>query len=484
MSIQNKDLTDEEKYFLLQLSYVDLVSAVDYQDNNLTIIQALNRARIELAEDKDQIERIEALIKSYPEITRKHEGLKDIRIIGYENHNRNGDTTHDTRSGFVGYALEDSNGNRGFLFRGSETESWVDWTDNAESGIKGESTQVRQANAFFEKYSTDEHGRRMEDISYSLYGHSKGNNLATEVFVNHLDLDVNAYSVNGQPIYWFDLTDEQKAAIRGDRYQFIVHEGDFVSGLGYVDYVDTVVNLKDSFFERIRSSGWGGFMDPHALTVIEFDESGGFASTQNPDTVRRQIANAGVTAAIMAIRNIPKLFTDEADFEMWRELGKTGYDFVIDSAKVLWKAVWNSEPVEGIKSFVRNTLKDIGTWFDRHWNRFSEWFDSFTNNVRSFFSGFFGGSSGTALPQTMVVDTGMLRMLAGRLQTVQAKIDSVDRRLDRLAALADLEDKFSYYWLGLKVGYDYELKRCVDYLHQSADRIDDCERMIVQRAYS
>jgi hypothetical protein len=50
--------------------------------------------------------------------------------------------------------------------------------------------------------------------------------------------------------------------------------------------------------------------------------------------------------------------------------------------------------------------------------------------------------------------------------------------------MADLEDKLSYYWLGLRVGYDYELMRCADYLVQTADRIDDCERMIVQRAYS
>jgi hypothetical protein len=52
----------------------------------------------------------------------------------------------------------------------------------------------------------------------------------TEVFVNHLDMDTNTYSVNGQPIYWFDLMEEQKAALRGERHQSIIHEGDFVSG--------------------------------------------------------------------------------------------------------------------------------------------------------------------------------------------------------------------------------------------------------------
>ncbi|MFC4302836.1 hypothetical protein [Cohnella boryungensis] len=157
---------------------------------------------------------------------------------------------------------------------------------------------------------------------------------------------------------------------------------------------------------------------------------------------------------------------------------------VTDSMKVLWKAAWNSEPMERIKTVVRNALSDAKTWFVEHWERFSDWFDSFASSVKSFFSGFFGGASRLTLPVVMTVDTGMLRRLTSRLQAVQAKIDSVDRRLDRLAGMADLEDKLSYYWLGLGVGYDYELKRCADYLVQTADRIDDCERMTVQRAYS
>ncbi|MFC6551975.1 hypothetical protein [Cohnella cellulosilytica] len=480
MTIQRDDLTDEEKYFLLELSYIDLNSSTDYSKKR-SIEQTLLVARDARSQGPERDD-IQQLINKFDELTRKRDALKDIRIIGYENHNKHGDVTHHTQSGFVGYALEDASGNRGFLFRGSETDSLVDWTDNVDSGIKGTSTQIRQANDFFEKYAIDGSGHPLENISYSLYGHSKGNNLASDVFVNHLELDIDAYSVNGQPIYWFDLTEKQKSALRGDRYQFIVHEGDFVSGLGYVDYIDTVVNLEERFDERIGSSRWNVFFDPHRLTKVGFNDSGDFVSTQKPDILRRQFVNAGVTTLIMAIRNVPKLFSGEADLSMWKELGKTGYYLVIDSLKVLWKAIWNSEPVEEIKAFLRNALSDMKTWFNDHWNRFSEWFDSFANSVKSFFSGIFGGGSAPSLPTVMVVDTGVLRRIAGRLQTVQARIDSVDRRLDRLAALADLEDKLSYYWVGLKVGYDYELKRCVDYLNQSADRLDDCERVILQRA--
>ncbi|MFB9277177.1 hypothetical protein ACFFT4_19625, partial [Cohnella cellulosilytica] len=129
MSVQRNDLTDEEKYFLLELSYVDLNSVVDYRKENMNILQVLNDAWDVRSMETEQRDKIKDLIDKYNELSQKHGGLEDIRVIGYENHNRTGDTTHDTQSGFVGYALEDASGNRGFLFRGSETDSLVDWTD-------------------------------------------------------------------------------------------------------------------------------------------------------------------------------------------------------------------------------------------------------------------------------------------------------------------------------------------------------------------
>lgn len=80
------------------------------------------------------------------------------------------------------------------------------------------------------------------------------------------------------------------------------------------------------------------------------------------------------------------------------------------------------------------------------------------------------------------VFTADLRSSATRLQGVQLKLEAVDKRLRSLMRLSNMEDILSYALVNLHVGFDYELKRCIDYLNSAADRLEHCENEVIRRA--
>lgn len=51
-------------------------------------------------------------------------------------------------------------------------------------------------------------------------------------------------------------------------------------------------------------------------------------------------------------------------------------------------------------------------------------------------------------------------------------------------SLVGFEEKLVIHWIDFNIGYDYDLKRCIDFLNQTADRFDQCERKIVQQAHA
>lgn len=82
------------------------------------------------------------------------------------------------------------------------------------------------------------------------------------------------------------------------------------------------------------------------------------------------------------------------------------------------------------------------------------------------------------------VFTADLRSSATRLQGVQLKLDAVDKRLRSLMMRSDMEDILSYALVNLHVGFDHELKRCIDYLNSAADRLEWCESEVIRLAQS
>lgn len=458
MSVQVNDLNDEEKYFLLKYSYLNLTLENFSPRSPMSLLDTLERAKGR-AESVDKLEYSE-LITEYQALVKQNPSLANIRVIGYENHNPQGTVTDDDKTGFVGYALQDEHGNRGFLFRGSESDTLVDWTDNAESTLMGTSTQVEQAKQFFETYSKD----AVEGASFSLYGHSKGNNLVSEVFVDHLDKEVYAYGVNGQPIFWYDLTEEQKAALRGERYTFIVHEGDFVSSLGQVDYMDTIVKLKDMSTD---------FFYPHSLDSVLFDATGHFEAARKPNFGDKLLETNLVTDTLFGI---PFLL---------RSVAIKRYAYVIiDAVKLTVQYVWNSaaEAARKVADLCVELMAKLDHWTKDKLKHLATFFDDLIakgSHLLHVIGKLFGGG-GTLVEPIISVETSRLGVHVNRLTSIRRQVASINDRIEALYWRMSILDMGHLLKADYLTNSTWKIGQCVDYLNTSATRLNDTEQRIVR----
>lgn len=273
-------LSDREKYALLELSYVDLPAAMQAH-LPITLGRWADQAR-PLPERRALWETI-----------RGNPVLRALKITAYENDNP---SEKPGGSGFVGYALADACANAAALFRGSESDTLrntlADWGSNVAAALGLTIRQQRQADMFYRDHLHAAGGIRL------VMGHSKGGNLAAYVYSQHLRDDPVAYIVNGQPIYWLHLNPRQRQALRGERFQFVVHEGDLVSTLGFVDYIKRIVAL--------RADIPRGTFSAHSLSSACFDETGSLITLHTGATAPRVLLSAAATSLQAVIASWPE----------------------------------------------------------------------------------------------------------------------------------------------------------------------------------
>lgn len=82
------------------------------------------------------------------------------------------------------------------------------------------------------------------------------------------------------------------------------------------------------------------------------------------------------------------------------------------------------------------------------------------------------------------VHTGELRRLAIRLHAIQHAIVSVDDRLKLLLRQSAMDEVWPYALVNLHTGSELDLVRCIEFLHQAADRLEHCEMRIVRNAHA
>ena len=174
-------------------------------------------------------------------------------------------TAHDPASGFGAIAFMDASGNVGMSFRGTDgvtKESLMtDWPDNFASMATGSSVQSDQAKAFFSE--NDINGNNF------LYGHSKGGELATSIFVDEFTRINQVHILNPQPINPYGLTSEQKALLNSPKYDVVVNEWDFVWWLGICVYMPNI-----RFSKKLEGS-------PHDQSSVAYDENGTIIPSSN-----------------------------------------------------------------------------------------------------------------------------------------------------------------------------------------------------------
>lgn len=152
------------------------------------------------------------------EFTHPADNLDDVIITGYRNDNYGcyGNSDDKIKSSFVGLAMEDCENNGAVVFSGCEqmdlSSIVLDWGGCLIASLGVVTAHHHKAIDFFDYYMTGILGER------NLFGHSKGGNLATYVYINRLDENTNAYCVNAQPYCWYTMSDNQKAALKTDRF--------------------------------------------------------------------------------------------------------------------------------------------------------------------------------------------------------------------------------------------------------------------------
>lgn len=459
-------LTDEEKNLLLQLSYLDLPDKYQVNfDNTFTvggIIKDLSR-EADYGDHKTVV-----ALKEY--IDKPGNNISDLKLVGYENNNPSiwKTLTFQSNSGFVGYAFEDNQGNGTAVFRGSEPiyrpdHFLSDWISNIEAAMGITINQHKEANAFYEKYLADVQGERL------LMGHSKGGNITQTVFVNHLDDNTKAYVVNGAPIYWWDLTDEQKKELMSNRHDFIVYENDVVSQLGYTPYVKKTVETIEPF--SIKNPIY-----PHELTSAGFNEFGEFANWHVGGSYARYYANKEVSDMIYGTSQSGPVLAYKTQYVVSNAI----MNILVENVK---------GRIEDAKYIANQTAKLIG--------KVQQLSKDIESKVKSFLIGvavktainvtkFIDSLNGNNFPiePYIKVDIPRLFHYASRLQAVQRRVAQLNDMIDDLYWEAGVMGLDNVLAADIASSFDIRIPESINYLNRTAELLQKSERYLAGKAGS
>jgi hypothetical protein len=201
-------------------------------------------------------------------------GLGDIEITAQQ------DERGLTSSGFQAIAFQDSVGNSGISYRGSDFDltrgALRDWVEaNVMEFFKGSSTQSNQANVFFDQHKN-------ADGNNYVFGASLGGNLSQHVYLQNYDDIEHIFTINGNPINQKALDTEEKIAAFNDpeKASFNVVCGDPISMLKSCDlYQNSVHYIKNN--DDLR--GLGGLESHIDMGVC--DKDGNFKTTTRGDAI-------------------------------------------------------------------------------------------------------------------------------------------------------------------------------------------------------
>ena len=177
-------------------------------------------------------------------------------------------------SGFKAFAFEDSVGNVGISYRGSHFDATKgairEWLDaNILEYFRGTSTQINQAQEFFDKH------KHTKGNTY-IFGASLGGNLSQHIYNKNYNEIAHIFTINGNPINQKMLdTKENIAAFNNPKKaSFNVIGGDIVGFFKNCDlYPNTVHYIKNNGMLRDL-----GGLESHLLEAATYDENHNFVT--------------------------------------------------------------------------------------------------------------------------------------------------------------------------------------------------------------
>jgi hypothetical protein len=174
-------------------------------------------------------------------------------------------------------SFEDSNGNVGVSYRGSD----ADWTKGgandwvfADLGeyFSGDSRQRQEALEFFDRVKN-------EDGNNYIYGHSLGGNLTSHTFLENHEQIQEAFTINGLAIDQAELdTPEKLAAFNSDKYNCNIICGDLVGNFKNYSLYENNVHFIQNNGEMPRN-----FASAHLVQAASCDENGNFKRTNRQE---------------------------------------------------------------------------------------------------------------------------------------------------------------------------------------------------------
>jgi hypothetical protein len=466
MSLEN--LTDEEKNILLQLSYLDIPPQLKISDGKPRDIQYVLTEIKEngLKVDETRFGNIQEFLTENPE-----SGLNQIKLTGYQNHNPNEatNTSGSSESGFVGYAIKDSEGNGAVLFRGSENPlNWgnlkTDWAGNVAAGVSIETQQHDEALAFYEANMSKMQGE------ITIYGHSKGGNLSSWVFVNNNNPNVNAYIVNGAPLWWFGLDDHQKDAMKSDRFTFITYDGDIVSHLGYAPYVDKIIAINKAN---------GDYLDPfypHYETSGVFNKDGSLVSARGTDTWGIVDVGLDVFNSIGSMSN----YLPRQGAKLVVAIGSAALNIIYNTWQGMVEAAnYVREQalmyVSRVHQAGRQLVVNVGKFFDSVAKRAR----SFIGKALDFLSG-----GGFPVEPYIKVDVSRLLYYANRLRALQRRTAQLNDMIDDLYWEAGVMGLDNVLKADISTSFDLRIPESINYLNRTAELLQRNETLLAGKAGS
>lgn len=281
-------LNDRQKIWLSQISYLNINSLgrQKIENGGLKVSELVNYlekpekpfAGNAMIGDKNYASIAEAIM-DYKEFPSKIEmlntivenGLGDLTIVDISEEKKVMST------GFQALTFEDSYGNKGISYRGSDFDfskgGAMDWLEgDLLEYFKNDSSQVKEAMEYFEK-------NKSQTGNNYLYGHSLGGNLTSHVYVEKYNEINEAFTINGNPINQKLIdTDEKVAAFNNPKYNCNVICGDIIGHLKSCEsYQNNVKYIKNN--NEMKKS----FISAHIVQSATYDENGNFVNVSKEE---------------------------------------------------------------------------------------------------------------------------------------------------------------------------------------------------------
>ena len=289
--INLETLTDRQKIWLSQLSYLDISKEGrdKIKNGGLTVSElrqhlvnsgnpfcgsaVFNGDTFNFLADKvvgkDLIASKEEVLESIIKC-----GLGDLRITDIS------DEQKFASSGFQALTFVDSKGNVGISYRGSDF-------DFSKGGVRD------WVESDFLEYFTNDSTQRSEALEYFnankshsgnnyIYGHSLGGNLVSHVYLENYDAIQQAFSINGNPINQklIDTPEKVDAFNNKDKFSFNIVCGDIVGHLKSCDLYKNNVN-----FIRNNGTAKPSIISSHLVQASTFDEYGNFICASEEEMI-------------------------------------------------------------------------------------------------------------------------------------------------------------------------------------------------------